>query len=82
MLLKEKNIYMATKGKHVCCLFEVFVKGKGEMILLHGLQPGDTAEETQAPPVTHDLNCRNLCLCSSLTSISRVSPPTYVTSFL
>ena len=38
MLLKKKKD-MTTKGKHVCCLFEVFVKGKGEMILLHGLQP-------------------------------------------
>ena len=80
-MLLEKKKYMTTKGKHVCCLFEFFVKGKGEMILLHGLQVGDTAEETQAPRVARGLNCGSLCLCSNLTSMSRVSPPTCVTSY-
>ena len=79
-MLLEKKKYMTTKGKHICCLFEFFVKGKGEMVLLHGLQVGDTAEEMQAPRVARDLNCGSLCLCSN--HIYRVSPPTCVTSFV
>ena len=80
MNLAQEKKDMTTKGKHVCCLFEVFVKGKGEMILLHGLQLGATTEEMPAPYVAYDLNLGSLCLCSSLTSVSRVSPPTGVIS--